>query len=234
LGALEIGQVILIILFGYLLGSLPSGLIMVRLTTGRDIRNVGSGRTGGTNAMRAGGTLAGLATGILDVLKSLLALWICRWMLPGHFWLEAITGLAVVFGHNYSIYLAEWVDTKVGKLPILRGGAGGAPTLGVAMAFWLPSALVIVPIGALVFFFIGYASVTTLVGGSLVIVIFLLRYWMGFSSPWYVMFGLGTMVLLLLALRPNLERLSKGTERLVGLRAWWKERQQRKNEDTTQ
>jgi glycerol-3-phosphate acyltransferase PlsY len=235
LSAQEIVVAVLAILIGYLLGSLPSGLIMVRLTTGRDIRNVGSGRTGGTNAMRAGGALAGLVTGILDVVKSLLSLWICRSILPGYFWLEALTGLAVVFGHNNSIFLAEWVETKAGRMPVLRGGAGGAPTLGVAMAFWLPSALIIAPVGVLVFLFVGYASVTTLVGGLLVIAIFLLRVLMGLSSPWYVVFGLGAMILLLIALRPNLERLSKGTERPVGLRAWWKEhRPAKKSKDSPQ
>jgi glycerol-3-phosphate acyltransferase PlsY len=180
--------------------------------------------------MRAGGTLTGLATGILDVLKGILAIEICRAIIPGNLWLEVLTGLTVVFGHNYSIYLTEWVETKLGRLPVLRGGAGGAPTLGVAIAFWWPCALIIVPVGLLVFIFIGYASITTLAGGILVITIFLIRYWMGLSSIWYVLFGVGTMVLLLLALRPNLDRLSKGTERLVGIRAWWKERRIKAND----
>lgn len=222
-----IGLVFICILAGYLLGSLPSGLVMVKLATGRDIRVVGSGRTGGTNAMRAGGTWVGLATGILDVLKSILAISFSRWVFPGHPWLEALTGLAVVFGHNYSLFLMEWVNTRFGRVPVLRGGAGGAPTLGVAMSFWLPSVLIILPAGVLVFFLLGYASVTTLVGGTLVFIIFLLRMIGGFSSPWYAIFGVGVMILLILALRPNLMRLANGTERLVGMRAWWKERQER-------
>jgi glycerol-3-phosphate acyltransferase PlsY len=215
---------IVCVLAGYLLGSLPSGLLIIRLTTGRDIRDVGSGRTGGTNAMRAGGTWAGLATGILDTLKSFAAIWICRWLVPGHVWLEAVTGIAAVAGHNYSLYLMEWVETRFGKRPVFHGGAGGAPTLGVAAAFWLPSVFIIVPIGVLIFFIVGYASMTTLVGGILVIIIFLVRAWFGYSSYWYMAFGIAATVLLGLALRPNIERLAKGTERLVGLRAWWKER----------
>jgi glycerol-3-phosphate acyltransferase PlsY len=209
-----------IVLMGYILGSIPSGALFVRIATGKDIRNFGSGRTGGTNAMRAGGSLAGVATGILDVLKSFLAIQLCRWILPGNFWLEAITGIATVLGHNYSIFLVEWKDSRIGKIPIFHGGAGGAPTLGAATAFWFPSLFIVLPAGLLVFIFIGYASVTTLVGGLAVLIIFSIRAGLGYSSKWYVVFGLITLFLLAWSLRPNIERLLKGTERLVGLRAW--------------
>lgn len=209
-----------IVLMGYVLGSLPSGALFVRIATGKDIRNVGSGRTGGTNAMRAGGSLAGLATGILDVLKSFLAIQLCRWILPGQFWLEALTGMATVLGHNYSLFLVEWKESKIGKIPIFHGGAGGAPTLGAATAFWFPSLFIVLPVGLLVFMFIGYASVTTLVGGFAVLIIFSVRAWLGYSSKWYVVFGIITLCLLVWSLRPNIERLLNGTERVVGLRSW--------------
>jgi glycerol-3-phosphate acyltransferase PlsY len=208
------------IALGYLLGSIPSGMIMVRLTTGRDIRRVGSGRTGGTNAMRAGGSLAGALTGILDVVKSFAAVELCRWALPGLVWLEILVGLAAVIGHNYSVFSIDWKETRFGKIPIFHGGAGGAPTLGAATAFWFPSLFIILPIGLMVFFFIGYASVTTLVGGLAVIVIFTIRAILGYSSAWYTVFGLVAMSLLVWSLRPNISRLIQGTERLVGLRAW--------------
>jgi glycerol-3-phosphate acyltransferase PlsY len=210
---------------GYLVGSFPSGMLVIRLTTGRDIRQVGSGRTGGTNAMRAGGSLAGLATGILDVLKSLLAVEISRLILPGYFWLEILVGLAAVIGHNYSIFSIDWKETRFGKIPIFHGGAGGAPTMGAAAAFWFPSLFIILPVGLLVFLFVGYASVTTLVGGLTVIVIFSIRAALGYSSKWYVVFGLVTLGLMTWSLRPNIDRLIHGTERVVGLRAWWHKRQ---------
>jgi acyl phosphate:glycerol-3-phosphate acyltransferase len=209
-----------IILTGYILGSIPSGALIVRIATGRDIRNIGSGRTGGTNAMRAGGSLAGVATGVLDVLKSFLAIQLCRWILPGNFWLEALTGMATVLGHNYSLFLVEWKESKIGKIPIFHGGAGGAPTLGVATAFWFPSLFFVLPVGFLVFIFIGYASVTTLVGGLTVLIIFSVRAALGYSSKWYVVFGVVTLFLLVWSLRPNIERLLNGTERVVGLRSW--------------
>jgi glycerol-3-phosphate acyltransferase PlsY len=211
-----------IVFTGYILGSVPSGAFIVRLATGKDIRNIGSGRTGGTNAMRAGGSLAGVLTGLLDVLKSYLAIEICRWILPGNYWLEALTGLATVIGHNYSLFLVEWKESRIGKIPIFHGGAGGAPTVGSAAAFWFPSLFIVLPVGLLVFIIIGYASVTTLVGGMVVILIFSIRAALGYSSKWYVVFSVVTMGLLAWSLRPNIERLMQGTERVVGLRAWLK------------
>jgi glycerol-3-phosphate acyltransferase PlsY len=209
-----------VILIGYILGSIPSGAWIVRIATGRDIRNIGSGRTGGPNAMRAGGSLAGVVTGVLDVLKSFLAIQLCRWVLPGNFWLEALTGMATVLGHNYSLFLVEWKESKIGKIPIFHGGAGGAPTLGAATAFWFPSLFFVLPAGLLVFIFIGYASVTTLVAGLTVLVIFSVRAALGYSSEWYAIFGGVTLFLLVWSLRPNIERLLNGTERVVGLRSW--------------
>jgi glycerol-3-phosphate acyltransferase PlsY len=114
-------------------------------------------------------------------------------------------------------------------IPIFHGGAGGAPTLGAATAFWFPSLFIILPIGLLVFFFVGYASITTLVGGLAVVIIFSIRAALGYSSKWYVVFGIITMGLLALSLRPNIDRLIHGTERMVGLRAWLK-----KKDDSTE
>jgi glycerol-3-phosphate acyltransferase PlsY len=219
------------LLVGYICGSIPIGLLVIRLATGKDIRDYGSGRTGGTNAMRAGGMWAGIATGIMDVLKSYFAVLLCRWIFqvisPMDFssegyLLEALTGFAAVMGHNYSIFLLEWVESKGTRKPVFHGGAGAAPTLGAATAFWFPSLLIILPIGLLVFVFIGYASVATLVGGLLVVCIFTFRAYFGYSSKWYVAFSFAIMAIIVWSLRPNIERLSKGTERLVGLRAWMK------------
>ncbi|MBN1440098.1 MAG: glycerol-3-phosphate acyltransferase [Anaerolineales bacterium] len=211
---------------GYILGSIPSGMLIVRLTTGRDIRQVGSGRTGGTNAMRAGGSLAGLATGVLDVLKSFLAVHLCRWAMPGVFWMEALVGLAAVLGHNYSLFSIDWKKTRLGTVPVFHGGAGGAPTLGAATAFWFPSLYFILPIGLFCFMVIGYASVATLAGGLTVTVLFAVRAALGYSSKWYAAFGVVTLALMALSLRPNLGRLWHGTERVVGLRAWRKQRRE--------
>jgi len=75
-----------LILLGYLLGSIPTGLIIVKLKTGKDIRTVESGRTGGTNALRAAGFWAGLATALLDVFKAVVAVWLAQWLSPAINW----------------------------------------------------------------------------------------------------------------------------------------------------
>jgi glycerol-3-phosphate acyltransferase PlsY len=211
---MQILQEIGILLVAYILGSIPFGLLIVKWRTGKDIRVVESGRTGGTNAMRAAGVSAGLLTAILDTLKGASAVWLAR-AIGANNWIIALAPLAAVLGHNYSIFLME---RKNGKI-LLRGGAGGAPTVGGALGFWAPSILIIVPLGALIWYGIGYASLTTMSVAIIAIAIFAIRAALGLS-PWqYVLFGVLAEVLLMLALRPNIKRLLNGSERLHGWRA---------------
>ncbi|HBG75107.1 MAG: hypothetical protein A2X25_14515 [Chloroflexi bacterium GWB2_49_20] len=209
-----------ILLIAYLLGSIPFGLLIVKWRTGKDIRVIESGRTGGTNAMRAAGFSAGLLTAILDVLKGAVAVWLAR-AVGANAWTLSLAPLASVLGHNYSIFLIERKDGRIR----LRGGAGGAPTVGGALGLWAPSFLIIIPMGALIWFGIGYASVTTMSVALIAILIFAVRAVLGLS-PWqYVLFGVLAEILLMWALRPNIKRLLNGTERLQGWRA--KRRQSR-------
>lgn len=211
---------VLVAALGYLLGSIPSGLLIVRLVTGQDVRQVGSGRTGGTNAMRAGGLGVGLLTTLLDIFKGALAVWLARSLVVAHPWIEALGGLASVLGHNYSLFLVEIVVDDAGRRRLqFRGGAGGAPTVGAAMAFWPLSALIIVPMAALIWYFIGYASVVTMSAAALAFIIFCVRAALGLSSWAPVAFSIAAEGALVWALRPNLSRLVQGTERLHGWRA---------------
>lgn len=209
-------KILLLSLISYILGSIPVGLILVKLSTGKDLRQIESGRTGGTNAGRAAGFWVGFLTALLDGLKAAIAVWITRALLPNLTWMEVISPLLAVFGHNYSIFLLE--RSATGRLR-LRGGAGGAPFVGGAFGIWPPSLLIIVPIGAFILFIIGYASLTTMSTALIAIAIFTIRaIW--FDSPWqYIFYGVIGEILLLWALRPNIRRLLNGTERLVGLRA---------------
>jgi acyl phosphate:glycerol-3-phosphate acyltransferase len=209
-------NVLVVIVISYLLGSIPFGLLVVRLISGKDIRQVESGRTGGTNAMRAAGLVAGLSTALLDSLKSASAVWISSYLIPGNVWLAVLAPVIAVIGHNYSIFLIE--RKADGKLR-LRGGAGGAPTTGGAFGLWAPSVLIIVPLGILILFGIGYASVATMSVAFFATLIFAYRAWLGLSPLQYVAYGVLTEVLLIIALRPNIVRLIKGNERLVGWRA---------------
>lgn len=203
-----------VLILSYLLGSIPFGLLIVRLKSGVDVRRVESGRTGGTNVMRAAGFWAGFLTAILDVLKASTAVWVARWVLPQSYWLHVFAPLAAVVGHNYSIFLIE--RNERGRW-VLRGGAGGAPTAGGAFGLWAPSLLFIVPLGLVILFIVGYASLATLSIGLLTTVIFAYRAWLGIS-PWaYAFFGLLAEGLLVWALRPNIQRLLHGNERRVGI-----------------
>jgi glycerol-3-phosphate acyltransferase PlsY len=202
-----------ILLASYIFGSVPFGLIVVKLMTGKDIRTIASGRTGGTNAMRAAGPWAGVITAILDILKAAATVWLAQAVTP-NVWIHTLAPIASVIGHNYSLFLIE--RSPNGRL-LLRGGAGGAAAGGGAFGLWPPVAFFLIPLGFLIWYLTGYASVTTLSIGLITIIIFGVRAALGFS-PWaYVIYGFLVELLMIWALRPNLKRLMDGTERRHGL-----------------
>lgn len=206
---------VIALIAGYLLGSIPVGLLMVWLIRRRDVTKWYSGRTGGTNVMRVAGAWAGAGTTIADVLKAAAAVWVARALTGGEPWIEAVAGALAILGHNYSIFLFQREDGKIR----LRGGAGGACSFGAAMGLWAPSGLIILPIVAAIYFGIGYASVTTMSVSLLAGIIFAVRAALGLN-PWaYVGYAILAELLVICALRPNIERLLKGDERLVGWRA---------------
>jgi len=214
-------NIVLALLLAYLVGSIPSGLIIVRVANGKDVRQVGSGRTGGTNAMRAAGWFAGVLTASLDVLKGVASGWLAGLFVPGTEWIKVAAALLAVIGHNYSLFLMK--KDANGRL-CLQGGAGGATALGGAIALWAPSWHYLLPLGVLIYLFIGYASLTTIGMGFFSIVIFGYR-WLSGQGHWIdIAYGIFVLGLILWALRPNLERLKQGTERVVGLRAYFKKR----------
>jgi glycerol-3-phosphate acyltransferase PlsY len=219
--AMDIG----IVLLSYVIGSIPFGLLIVKLKTGKDIREVESGRTGGTNAMRAAGFWAGFTTAMLDILKGAVGAWVAMWVVPDHPWVHVIAPLAAIIGHNHSIFLPE--RDANGRLIRLRGGAGGAPSVGGAMGIWPASILIILPLGMLTFFTIGIASVTTIAVALFAIIVFVLRALQG--APWeYVWYAVGAELLLIWALRPNLKKLFEGNERVVkySLNGWLRARRE--------
>jgi glycerol-3-phosphate acyltransferase PlsY len=202
-----------VLLVSYVIGSIPFGLIVVKLMTGKDIRTIASGRTGGTNAMRAAGPWAGILTAVLDILKAAATVWLAQVVTPNVL-IHSLAPILAVIGHNHSLFLIE--RGSDGRIRV-RGGAGGAAAGGGAFGLWPPVAFILVPLGLLIWYVTGYASVTTLSIGVLTILIFGVRAALGLG-PWaYVIYGLLVEILMIWALRPNLKRLREGTERRHGL-----------------
>lgn len=203
-------------LAGYVIGSIPTGLIFVKISTGKNIQNVESGRTGGTNAMRAAGYGIGILTVMIDTLKGASTVWLAKSVFPEAYLLHVITPILAIVGHNHSLFLLRMENN--GELKA-GGGAGGTPALGGALGLWSPSVLILIPAAVLIFFVIGYASVTTMSIPVLTALIFTVRHFTA-GSPWeYIIYGIVAEAFILWSLRPNIQRLRKGTERVVGLRA---------------
>lgn len=196
---------------GYLMGAIPFGFLFVKLTKGVDLRDVGSGRTGATNSMRAAGFGMFLLTFAMDVIKGVAAVWLARWIAGGQVpaawlpWAEALAGAASVIGHNWSIFL------KFG------GGAGTGPNVGWATAVWWPMLFITFLFGAPTLYFVGMASIASLAVAAVIPIAFAIRYFAGYdSSPAYFAGGLITAAIVTFALRPNIRRVLAGEERVVG------------------
>jgi glycerol-3-phosphate acyltransferase PlsY len=191
-----------IIASSYLLGSIPVGLLLVRATTGRDVRQVGSGRTGGTNVLRAAGPWVALLTVLGDGAKGLLAVWLARAMVDTPV-VNALAGLSAMAGHNYSIFIG------------FKGGAGTVTTVGGAIGLWPWNGAILVGLGAMVITATRYASLGSIAVALLLPTICTLRAWLANASWADLIHGLGTSLLTLWALRPNIRRLLRGCERRV-------------------
>jgi glycerol-3-phosphate acyltransferase PlsY len=120
-------DLLLALLTGYLLGSIPFGLLLTRLAGKGDVRNVGSGNIGATNVLRAAGKTVAAATLILDALKATAAVLIARTLWPGS---ESFAAAGALIGHLYPVWLK------------FRGGKGLAAYFGLLIALLWPAALI--------------------------------------------------------------------------------------------
>ena len=191
------------LVLAYMFGSIPVGYLVIWFSKRQDIREHGSGRTGGTNALRTGGRWAGIATGAGDILKGFLAVVVARWVMQGSplaLWAQVFAGVAAVLGNNASIFLG------------FRGGAGTSANVGACVGMWPLSGLWLIPLVPLGLNVIGYASLMSIVIAFLIPVTLAIRAALHLG-PWQeVVYGLLTMLLVLWALRPNIKRLLNGTE----------------------
>lgn len=201
-------------LLGYLCGSVPFGYLYVRLFKGQDLRTIGSGRTGGTNSLRAAGLGVGLLTSLSDVFKGFMAFWLTTRLFGNSLdatwlpWAQATAGVLSVVGHNWSVFLK------------FAGGAGTGPNVGWSTAVWpwvLPIAFLVM--GGMLYF-VGMASIASLSMAGVTIIVFAARYFTGIDpSIAYLVGSLVAALIIIYALRPNIRRVMNGTERLVGPRA---------------
>ena len=198
-------------LLGYLFGSIPVGLWVCKLY-GVDIRQVGSGRIGGTNAWRAAGLKAAIPTILGDALKGAVAVLLVRYALDilapnanpvARDLAVALAGGAAVWGHNWSIFLG------------FSGGAGGITTAATLMAISPLAGGIVWITGALLIWWTRMASVGTFSVGASSLATLLVFAMAGISGWALVAFGVMAFLAVYLSLRPNRERLKSGQERII-------------------
>jgi acyl phosphate:glycerol-3-phosphate acyltransferase len=181
---------------GYLLGSVPFGLIITKLAGTEDIRSIGSGNIGATNVLRTGRKGLAAATLLGDALKGTAA------VLIGGMWgpvVAVFAGLGAFIGHLFPVWLG------------FKGGKGVATFLGALIGVWWPGALIFAAAWLSVAFLSRYSSLSSLVASAVTpIALFIAG------------FGLGTAVFLLMTIllyimhRANIARLMAGTEGKIG------------------
>ena len=182
---------IIVVVIGYLLGSIPSAYIAARLVKGKDIRQMGGGNVGALNTLQQVGRKAGVAVGIFDVGKGAAAVAIAHWLLdvplyePHPFVLGA--ALAAIVGHLWSIYLK------------FTGGNGLATTIGV-IAVLMPQGLLIVLALTLILIAITHNPILSVNIGLISVP---LSAWLMVKSGLLVTFSVITLLILILHFLPT-------------------------------
>lgn len=191
------------VLLAYASGSLPWGVVLGRVIKGIDIRDIGSGNTGATNALRALGWRIALSVAVLDVLKGMVPVLIARW-LDTPTWAIALMAVAATVGHCWSPFMK------------FRGGKGMATGGGAAIGLlpWLLTMLPLMIIIVLITRYVSLASLTVTLTGTTIAFIFAAT--TDFSWLW------ATAVLAIASIviakhYGNIIRLLSGTERRFGV-----------------
>lgn len=198
-GALALG-----LLVGYLLGSIPASFLIAK-AFGVDLRTIGSGNVGATNALRALGPKAGVPALVSDVSKGTLAVWFGEWILPAgghHVMFPLACGMAAVFGHTFSVWLA------------FKGGKGVATGAGVFGAL-APAAL-----GLSFAVFLAVIAATRYVSLASILAALSLNVFIVLTEPYKMAmllpFSLPLALFIIYKHRDNLRRLMAGTEPKLG------------------
>ncbi|MBB2970915.1 glycerol-3-phosphate 1-O-acyltransferase PlsY [Mesorhizobium sp. RMAD-H1] len=184
------------LVFGYLLGSIPFGLILTRLAGLGDVRSIGSGNIGATNVLRTGNKKLAAATLLLDALKGTAAV-LLAWRWGPEFALAA--GFGAFLGHLYPV----WIGFK--------GGKGVATYLGVLIGFAWQGALVFAAVWLAVAFVTRYSSLSALVAA---VAVPIALYFLGLRDV-ALLFAIMSLIVFIKH-RANIARLLNGTEGKIG------------------
>ena len=205
---MDTGQVlvaVLVVVAAYLIGGIPFGVVVARVSGGPDPRTVGSGRTGGANTMRALGPRLALIAGLLDVAKGIVAVLIAI-AAGGGLGLEVAAAIAAVIGHSRSIWIG------------FNGGRGIAPAFGTLVVIAPIAAIIVIPVFVLVLVIGRYSSLASLTASAIGAVIVIGMVVLFQLSPLYVVYAIATAGMIWLFHRDNIQRLLAGTERRIELR----------------
>ena len=198
-------------LLGYLLGSIPFGLLLTRAAGLGDIRAIGSGNIGATNVLRAGSKGLGAATFLLDVLKGASAVWMGALLstalaIPApQRDIEGLAALCAVLGHMFPVWLGFW------------GGKGVATGFGVFLVAAPIAALAAIAVFAVVLALSRYVSLASILGAAS----FPAFAWFlepNSRSVFFFCVMVGVAALVIFKHRQNIRRLAAGTEPRLGAR----------------
>ena len=151
---------VLIIIFSYLCGSIPFGLVLTKIFINQDIRNIGSGNIGATNVLRTGNKYLAIATLLLDLIKGFMPV-----IITDYFFSEyvQISALMVFLGHVFPIWLK------------FNGGKGVATYLGVLFALSIPLSILFIFTWLIVSLIFKYSSLSSIFSTLTVLIVTLFR-----------------------------------------------------------
>jgi acyl phosphate:glycerol-3-phosphate acyltransferase len=196
---------LLTILFAYLIGAIPFGYLLVKLTTGKDVRASGSGNIGATNVLRTSGRAIGVATLLLDIAKGFFAVWHAAYLMhDDEMWMSA-AALAVMAGHAYPVFLK------------FKGGKAVASFIGAFLYLTPLPMLMTLILFVIIVAATGYISAASVVCAAL----FPVGVWLILHPPaavWVAALIAG--VFIVVKHKPNIERLRAGNENVFS----WKRR----------
>ncbi|OGC24924.1 acyl-phosphate glycerol 3-phosphate acyltransferase [candidate division WOR-1 bacterium RIFOXYB2_FULL_42_35] len=193
-------MIFLVLLSAYLLGSIPFGLIIGRLWK-IDVRQHGSGNIGATNVFRILGPVPGVIVFVLDMLKGYVSILLAS-QLIGDPWLIIATGLIVILGHMFPLFLK------------FKGGRGVATGVGVLLGLSPLTFLIAMSTFVLVLFVTRYVSLSSMLATIVAAIIFFIT---KKPLPYLTIVVVGTL-LIIWKHRPNIHRLLNKTEPKIGVK----------------